>query len=276
MARRTVLAGAALCAALTGASAQEKVFSDMDPPLYPEIVVPTDDSYSADAELTAFRQALAAASEARVETPEGRFYDPTAMLPFLADEVELFVGQGARARREEFVSIGRHPAARALEMAGRLSRRSDSADPVVQQRYGMHVLADLTLEPTVGATPRLAGRICTGSYGGITWPQWMSLQEKLGPIDREDWRIAAVVKRGQGDDIPPGGWPKRYQMVPLSPEQKRAGGWTGIIAPDGELAFFSTFFGPDPGYFAPYLNSHLCFEKRDGAWKVSAIAMRLD
>jgi len=140
----------------------------------------------------------------------------------------------------------------------------------------MHALAGLAEEPTVGRTPWLAGRICTASYGRISWPDWVELDGKLRFLDLDEWRIASVIVREGAEGLLPGDWPKHYQMVPVSPAQKRSGGSLGIIAPDGGVVFFRTFYGPDPSYFAPYLNSHLCFEKQDGAWKVSAIAMRLD
>lgn len=245
-------------------------------PFYPEIILETDDSYSADAELTAFRRALIEASGTVVATDFGKQLDPDALLPFLADDVEFFVGQGGLPYREEFVSLGLHPARRALEMAGHLSRRHDSADPVVHSRYGLYALARLAHEPTVGRTPWLKGRICTASYGRISWPDWIALDGKLRLMDRQRWAIAAVVRWEGAHGLPPGDWPKRYQMVPVSPEQKRSGGSIGIITPQGGTVFFRVSYGQQTSHFAPYLNSHLCFEQRDGAWRVSAIAMRLD
>jgi len=259
-----------------GAAAQPVGPAGIDPPLYPEIVLETDDSFSADAGLTSFRAALMQAGESLVETGHGKHYDPDAMLPFLAGEVEFFVAQGEDVSREEFVSLGFHPARRALEMAGRLAHRADGADPVVQQRYGMHALADLAAEPAVGRTPWLAGRICTASYGRVSWPDWVALDGTLRLMERSEWRIASVIVREGAEGLLSDDWPKRYQMVPVSPEQKRSGGTLGIVTPHGGTVFFRTGFGPDPSYFASYLNSHLCFEHQDGAWKITAIAMRLD
>jgi hypothetical protein len=256
--------------------AQGEDRSDIEPTLYPEIILETDDSYSADAGLTAFRRALMQASESLVETGQGKQYDPDAMLPFLADEVEILVAQGEGGFNEEFVSLGLHPARRALEIAGRLSKGSDTADPLVQSRYGMRALAGLAAESAVGRTPWLAERICTASYGKLSWPQWVELDGKLRFLDLDEWRIASVIVREGAEGLLPGDWPKHYQMVPVSPEQKRSGGTTGIIPPDGGIVFFRTHFGPNTSYFAPYYNSHMCFEERDGGWKVSAIAMRLD
>jgi len=271
---RVVFGVAMLCGG--AAYAQFDPFPDIGRPLYPEVIVPTDDSYSRDAQLSAFRQAVDRASETLVKRPDGsEAYNPEAMLPLLADEVELFIGQGDRPFREEFVFIGRQPADVALEIVGRLSRGSDSADPVVQQRYGMHVLANLANEPTVGRSPWLDGRICTASYGKLEWPAWSSLWEKLRMIDKRDWMIATVVRPDHGEVAPPD-WPKRHQIVPASPEQKRSAGSLGIIAPEGGTIFFTANLDPNEGYFAPYLNNHLCFEQQDGQWKISAIAMRLD
>lgn len=258
------------------AAAQDVDPSAIEPPLYPEIILETDDSYSTDAELTAFREALVRAGETRIETAQGRFYDPDAILPFLAEEVELFVAPGEGRFERNFVSLGLHPALRALEMAGRLSKGSDSADPVVQSRYGMRALAGLAAEPAVGRTPWLDGRICTASYGKISWPDWVELDGKLRFLDLDQWRVASVIVRDGAEGLLPADWPKRHQMVPVSPEQKRSAGTTGIIPPDGGTVFFRTHFGSAASYFAHYYNSHLCFEERDGAWKVSAIAMRLD
>jgi hypothetical protein len=66
-------------------------------------------------------------------------------------------------------------------------------------------------------------------------------------------------------------------MVPVSPSQKRSGGSIGIVEPQGGTVFFDSWYRPDEGHFAPYLNNHVCFEKQEGgAWKVSAVAIRLD
>lgn len=276
MAQKLALVLAVWIAGAGCSLAQSEDRSDIEPPLYPEIVIETDDSYSADAGLSAFRRALIEAGEARAETAQGKQYDPEAMLPFLAEEVEFFVARGEGGFGREFVSLGLHPAARALEMAGRLSKGSDSPDPLVQSRYGMRALAGLAAEPSVGRTPWLADRVCTASYGRISWPDWVELDGKLRFLDLDRWRIASVIVREGAEGLLPADWPKRYQMVPVSPEQKRSGGTTGIIPPDGGVIFFRTHFGPNTSYFAPYYNSHLCFEERDGAWKVSAIAMRLD
>ena len=265
-----------LAACATGAAAQDVDSSAIEPPLYPEIVLETDDSYAADPGLTAFREALFEAGEAVVRTEQGEQYDPAPMLAMLAGEVEFFVAQSDGGFNEEFVSLGLHPAGRALEMAGRLSKGSDSRDPLVQSRYGMHALAGLAAEPTVGRTPWMAERIYTASYGKLSWPDWVELDGKLRFLDLDEWLIASVVVREGAEGLLPGDWPKRYQMVPVSPQQKRSGGTTGIIPPNGGTVFFHTHFGSNPSYFANYYNSHLCFEERDGAWKVTAIAMRLD
>lgn len=276
MTRLAALILAAWAAGAASTAAQGEDRSDIEPPLYPEIVLETDDNYSADAGLTAFRRALIEASESLVETGQGTQYDPDAMLPFLAGAVEFLVAQGEGGFNEEFVSLGLHPAARALEMAGRLSKGSDSPDPLVQSRYGMRGLAGLAAEPAVGRTPWLAERICTASYDKLSWPDWVELDGKLRFLELDQWRIASVIVREGAEGFLPADWPKRYQMVPVSPEQKRSGGTTGIIPPDGGIVFFRTHSGSNASYFAPYYNSHLCFEARDGAWRVSAIAMRLD
>lgn len=260
---------------LAGPAAPQQLESVPDS-LYPEIILETDDGHSADADLTAFRSALIEASESKTDTPYGKQFDPAKLLPFLVDDVEIFVGQGEGLYRDEFVSLGLHPASRALEMAGRLSRASDSADPLVQSRYGMHALAELAAEPTVGRTPWLDGRICTASYGRLSWPDWVALDGKMRTLDRREWVIASVISPEGVEGLSPAGWPKRYQMVPVSPMQKRAGGWLGIVPPEGGIVFFRVFYGADKSRFAPYLNSHLCFERRAGEWKVSAIAIRLD
>ncbi len=272
MARLATLALAGWLVGAGSAAAQTVHHEGLDPPLYPEIILDTDDSFSADADLSEFRRALAEAAGYQW----GKALDPEAVVPFLADDVEFFIGQKGRSYREEFVSLGLHPARRVLEMAGRMSRASDSADPAVQSRYGLYVLEKLVTEPVVGRTPWLDGRICTASYGRISWPDWIALDGKLRFIDREHWRIASVVGPDGDGGRPTGDWPKRYQMVPVSPEQKRSGGSLGIIAPQGGVIFFRVFYGPDATHFAPYLNSHLCFERRDGAWTVTAIALRLD
>jgi hypothetical protein len=236
---RVVFGIAMMCAGAGAAYAQFDPFPGIERPLYPEVIVPTDDSYSRDTGLSAFRQAIDKASEARVKLPDGgQAYDPEAMLPLLADEVELFIGQGERAYHEDFVFIGRQPAREALEIVGRLSRGSDSADPVVQRRYGMHVLDRLALEPTVGRSPWLDGRICTASYGKLEWPAWSSLWEKLKMFDKRDWLIATVV-HPDFEEVAPPDWPKRYQMVPVSPQQKRSAGSIGIVAPEGGSIFFT-------------------------------------
>ena len=270
MATRLAAALVLLLASDAGVSAQDATL------LYPEIVLETDDSYSADAGLTPFRTALIEAGETLVASPAGRLLDPDAMLPFLADEVEFYVGQGGLPYNEEFVSLGLHPARRALEMAGRLSRESESIDPVVNRRYGMRALAGLAAEPTVGRTEWLGGRICTASYGRISWPDWIALDGKLRTLDRREWAIAAVVDSGGAEGLAGINWPKPYQMVPISPGQKRSGGWLGILDPRGDTIFFRTSYSPHASHFAPYLNSHLCFEQRGGEWRVSAIAIRLD
>ncbi len=260
---------------LSFASAAEASAQDAAP-LYPEIVLETDDSYSADAGLTAFRTALIEASATLVVTPAGRMLDPDAMLPFLAREVEFFVGQGGDTYRDAFVSLGGHPARRALEMAGRLSHESESINPIVYRRYGMSALAALAGEPTVGRTEWLGGRICTASYGRISWPDWIALDATLRTLDRRKWAIAAVVDGEGAEGLAGIGWPKAYQMVPISPGQKRSGGWLGVLEPRGGTVFFRTSYSPHASHFAPYLNSHLCFEQRGGEWKVSAVAIRLD
>lgn len=246
--------------------------------LYPEYVLDTDDGWSADAELAAFREAAAEASKALVLADTGRHLDPNAMVPFLADEVEIFVGQGTRGYRHEFVSLGPHAAATALEMIGRLSRKEE-AEAIVQRRFGMRAIEAMLSDPTVGATPWLAGRICTASYGRFTWPEWVALASNLRLDRLEDWVIATTVGRDGADGIEaaPEGWPKRYQMVPVAPEQKRVGGWLGILDPGGDTVFFRAMrWEDDSSYFASYLNDHLCFERRAEGWKIVAAALRLE
>ena len=273
---RMVCGLAALCLAAFPAAAQHDPYPDIERPLYPEVIMPVDDSFSSDAGLLKLRGAVTAASRALARTPQGEVYDPEPMTKLLADEVELFVGRRRTPFQEEFMFIGKQPAAVALEIVGRLSRGADGANPpVVQQRYGMHFLGGLAREPTVGRSPWLDGRICTASYGRLEWPVWSSLWSKLRFFDKEDWRIAVVTNPARGE-LPLPGWPKRYQVVPVSPEQKRSAGTIGIVAPEGDTIFFEAWFEPREGYFATYLNDHLCFEKQGNEWKVSAVAIRLD
>jgi hypothetical protein len=273
---RMICGLAALCMAAFPAKAQHDPYPDVERPLYPELVIPVDDSFSSDARLLGLREAVTAASGALVRTPDGEVYDPEPMMKLLADEVELFVGRQRTPFQEEFMFIGRQPAAAGLEIVGRLSRGADGANPpVVQQRYGIQFLGGLAREPTVGRSVWLDGRICTASYGRLEWPVWSSLWSKLRFFDKEDWRIAVVTHPARGE-LPLTGWPKRYQMVPVSPQQKRSGGTIGIVAPGGDTVFFDAWFEPGEGYFATYLNDHLCFEKQGDEWKVSAVAIRLD
>ena len=274
---RMVYALAMLCAGLGATAAQYDRFPDIEWPLYPEVIVPVDDSYSSDADLSAFRRAVGRASDALVKRSDGgEAYDPEAMFPLLADGVELFIGRLRTPFREDFIFIGRQPARTALEIIGRLSRDEDGSDPViVQQRYGMHVLGRLALEPTVGHSPWLDGRICTASYGKLEWSTWSSLWHKLEFFDKSEWRIATIVRSDHGELAMPD-WPRRYQMVPVSPEQKRSGGSIGVISPVGDTVFFTADYDPTAGHFAPYLNDHLCFERQDDKWKISAVAIRLD
>jgi len=251
-------------------------YPDIPPPLYPEILIEADDSLSGDADLTALRAAIVRASKALVKLPDGaQVYDPEAMLPLLADEVELFVGVKRASLQEDFSFVGRQPKREALGIVGGLIREPGSPDPTVRMRYGMHVLARLGAEPTVGASAWLGGRICTSAYGKLDPSDWRSLREKMPTFQRDDWRIAVVINPEAGD-IFVEGWPKRYQMVPVSDRQKRSGGSIGIVSPDGATIFFEDWFDPAEGHFAPYLNDHLCFRKEDGEWKISAVAIRLD
>lgn len=262
---RLVAAGLCLAAAAEEIHAQEA--PGAAEPLYPEIVVATDDGMSGDAELAAFRSQLAEASRALANTEWGRLYDPAQVLPLLADEVEVFVAQGPDANFSDldFVSLGGFPPGKALEMLGRLARNEPTVDPVVQQRYGMHAIAALLRDPTVGRSPWLGGRICTASYGKLTWLEWLPLWQALR-YELGEWVIAAAGDFGGFSQL------KRFQMVAVSPEQKRAAGWLGIIAPVGEVEFIRD----GDAYFAPYLNNHICFGRRDGRWKVTAFAYRLD
>lgn len=251
-------------------------YPELERPLYPELLIEVDDSFSVTT--AAFRDAVDKASKALVKRPDGgEAYDPQAMLPLLADEVELFVARGRLALDEAFVFVGKQPAPTALEIVGRLSRGSDSTDPVVLQRYGMHVFGNLAREPTVGRLPWLDGRVCTASYGRLDWSDCAKLREKLATVQREEWRIAVVTRPLAGEEgAVYSNWPKRYQMVPVSGRQKRSGGSIGIVSPEGTTVFFDQWFNPAEGHFAPYLNDHLCFRKHDGQWKISAVAIRLD
>ncbi|CAG0978278.1 MAG: hypothetical protein F9K19_15475 [Rhizobiaceae bacterium] len=71
MARLAALLLAAWAASAASAAAQVAESSETEPALYPEIILETDDSYSADASLAAFRDALIAAGEALVRTEQG-------------------------------------------------------------------------------------------------------------------------------------------------------------------------------------------------------------
>ncbi len=249
-----------------------------EPPLYPEHVLPTDDSFSGDAALTAFRRAAAEAGEARTIDADGNeVYDPAAMLPFLADEVELLVARQDGVLDDEFRSLGRHDPRVALEIAGRLHQRDVGPVAIVGQRYGMQAVGSLVAEETVGHSPWLGGRICTASYGRIGWPAWLALTARL-PSTIDDWVVAVAVQRNgiEAEGPVAAGWPKRYQLVPLSPEQKASAGSTGILTPDGVRVFFATSFGDSTAHFARYRNDHVCFERREAGWTITAIAMRLE
>lgn len=253
-------------------SAQEK--TDPPRPLYPEIIVSTDDGYSSDSALAALRAAAVNAGEARDGADLYGLYDPRPMMRLMSDRVEVWVAQGTRAYRQDFVSLGLHSPETAMEIAGRLSYPGESVEPVVWRRHAMHAIAAMIADPVVGPTPWLEGRICTASYGKVSWPDWMALSTNL-KWGGTDWVIAVDVKAERGLRVDPG-WPRRFQLVPVSPEQKRAGGWLGVLSPGGARVFFRTFPGDDASYFASYLNNHVCFEMQNGAWKISGIAIRLE
>ncbi len=242
-------------------------------PLYPDVIVPVDAGASADSDLTAFIRRASAAGQALVQAAEGQVFDPAPLAAMMAADVEVFVGQGEDARDQDFVSLGRHGPYAALELVGRLSRNSDSADPLVQQRQGMRDVATILSDPTIGKTPWLGDRLCTAAYGRVSFPDWRALRGD-GRLSDLDWVVAVDVGRDAPDAN--AAWPKRFQLVPVSPEQKAAGGWIGIIAPGGWTAFFRNGPFEGAGRFAPYLNNHVCFEKLGGVWKITALARRLD
>ena len=278
MARRcAAILAVVSCLAASGAHAQYQEYPDAAPPLYPEIIVPTDTSFSDDPELTGFRRAVYEASRALVKTELGEAYDPTAMLPYLDQHVDVFFG-GA-AEDQEFRLRGTFAPLDALSIVGSAVRRDmASTDPIVNQRYGMQEVGRQVLEASVGRAPWLDGRICTASYGRISDAEWAALRDKTG-IHRSDWVIAVDPRSFEGDfgdDEADAVWPKRYQIVPIGGGQKRSGGWTGILTPDGYTRHYRTWFGDDAGYFASYLNSHICFARRGNDWKINAIAARLD
>lgn len=239
------------------------------PPLYPRIFVATDDSLSLDPELAAFRAAADKASEALTMTPDGQAYDPGAMLPLLADSVEIFTGRSHFLTGSvEFESRGKLSAAAALQMLGNLT---EPGPPIVEQRRGMGVIAQLLWDPVIGRTPWLDGRICTASYGRLAPEAFAALVESTR-IAPDDWLVT-----GRRDPGAPGAilepWPRAYQLVPRSGQQRRDGGWTGVLTPEGETVHFRDW--PWDPRFAPYLNSHLCFVHEAGGWKISAVALRL-
>lgn len=267
------------CLAASAAHAQHQEYPDVEPPLYPEIIVPTDTSLSDDPELTAFRRAVYEASRALLKTELGEAYDPMAMLPYLDRHVDVFFGSGRSAEDQEFRLRGTFAPLEALAVVGSATRRDmASTDATVHQRYGMQEVGRQVLEPSVGRTPWLDGRTCTASYGRISDADWAALREKTG-IHWSDWVIAVDpgwYEGKFGDDETDDAWPKRYQIVPIGGGQKRSGGWTGILTPDGYTRHYRTWFGDDAGYFAPYLNAHICFVRRGDDWKIDAIAARLD
>jgi hypothetical protein len=248
-------------------SAQLAWAQDAAAPLFPEVIVPTDDSMSGDPELAAFRATLAEAARAHVRTGQGRLHDPSRVLNLMAGEVEFFVAQGPDANFSslDFVSLGVFAPEKALEMLGRLDRNEATTDPIVQQRYAMWAVEEILGDPTIGKSPWLDDRICTASYGKLTWLEWLPLWQALR-YDLGEWVIASAGDFSGISQL------KRFQMVAVSPEQKRSAGWLGIMAPFGG----GEFFRQDEAYFAPYLNNHLCFGKLDGEWRVTAIAYRLD
>jgi hypothetical protein len=272
-----MLAGvvAALGVSVVEAVSQEPAATE---PLYPQLILPADDSFSDDAELTRFRQAVVAAREKRITDANGnQVYDPDAMLPFLGETVEVLIAPRTGILNDAFRSLGRHDARVALEIAGRLSNKDIGIDPVVGQRYGMMALGSLVAEGTVGPSKPLAGRICNANFGEISWPDWLRLTAKL-PLRIDEWVVAVSVEREHAEEgeLVPADWPKRFQLVPVSPEQKASAGSIGILTPAGGKVFFRDFFGESQAYFAPYRNDHVCFERGDDGWKITAIAMRLE
>lgn len=249
---------------------------DAAPPLYPEVIVPTDMSFSNGPALTAMRRAAAEAGKAKVNGDGGQVYDPSALLPFMAEEIEFFVGPGEGLWRNAFRSLGFHPAGKALEMLGALSRADAGPDPLVRQRHAMYALQRILDDPAVGHTPWLGGRICTASYGEVSWSDWTALRAGPG-MAAMDWVIVSALDRQDMEtELPvPADWPKLHQLVPVAPEQKASAGWLGIVAPTGGTVFFRAGFDA-VGRFSPYLNDHACFEEREGGWKITAIAKRLE
>lgn len=244
--------------------------------LYPEVIVPTDMSFSDDPGLSALRRAAAEASNAKVDVGGAQVLDPSALLSFMAEEVEFFVGPGDGISRNAFRSLGFHPAGKALEMLGSLSRAGAGPDPLVRQRYAMYALQRILADPAVGRTPWLEGRVCTASYGQVKWPDWMALHAGPGMRDLEWVIVSALDREGMENDLHvPADWPKLHQLVPVAGEQKAAAGWLGIVAPTGGTVFFRDRFDTVSD-FATYLNDHACFEERDGGWKITAIAKRLE
>ncbi|MER2535849.1 MAG: hypothetical protein ABTQ31_11885 [Rhizobiaceae bacterium] len=273
---RRAAGAAVLLALLTGGATAR---ADNEPPqaLYPEILVATDDSYSSDMDLAAFRLKGRETAEAKIRTERGWLDDPRPMLDLMAEAVEVLVAQGKRSYDQDFVSLGLHAPETAMEMVGRLAYPREGGDAMVKRRYAMRAIGRMLADPVVGSTPWLDGRICTASYGKVSWPDWMALSKRL-PYGETEW-VIAVETEFDKDDLWQAGdrqWPKRFQLVPVSPEQKAAAGWLGVLSPEDGRFFFRTGFDDGPSYFAPYLNDHVCFEKREGGWRIAAVAVRLD
>lgn len=264
---------AAFCATVASGSAQES-----KAPLYPDIFVQTDDSFSRDPSLLDFIAHLDKAAEARVRVEGvGEIYDPSALLPLMADQVEIFVGRKARygfgrPLDMAFDAPKRLPAAEALDLAGRLFE-GKTDKPIVNQRRGMGAIHQLLWDRTIGKTPWLDGRVCTASYGKLADGEFEALVGSTS-IQAEDWLITVgnpLVDAQVNYGVSYVG--KANQMAAKSPNVRRDGGWEAILTPEGFTVHVRSW--PWEARYVDYVNSHICFEKQGETWKVSAIAIRV-
>ncbi|MGE0501984.1 MAG: hypothetical protein AB7I79_13650 [Rhizobiaceae bacterium] len=216
-------------------------------------------------------KALVAASKAKRRHDDiGDLYDPEPLVALMASSVEIFLASGEDAAGAEFKLLGRYPPAEALATLGRLSR-GEHETPVVLQRYGMHVVEDALVDPTIGPSDWLNGRECTAAYGKIDAVGFVDLVRDTG-FEAATWSIVLPTD----GDAPWSVSVDPYTLVSLQDLGSRNGAYWAINLPDGTSEeYWHHHLGHEP-WATPYLASHACVGMTENGLKLTAIAVRLD
>jgi hypothetical protein len=211
-----------------------------------------------------------------------RLRDMAKLEQVLADKITVLKGKidPSGVENDKFVKVDEVRASKLVRLIGELKTTGDKASDSELGRAGWFALVHVMRNNEFSKFEKLSGQVCNRGVG-LARAGEFARAAKMTKSRLSDWLVAKTDMAPDGVAGETDSYDQPLsagQMVWRMPDAHPDAAWTHVVDPaTGKPLSYrhKPPYNVRSPYFSPYIGEHICFGKRGGKWKITAIALRI-